>query len=148
MLSAYKPEPIKFENSSRKPVVYIASPFFTLHQLWLIEQIRFNFLGMGLDVISPYHDIGMIQSADSKDCYKICDADLSAIRSSDIVFGVIDGCDSGTIFEIGYATALNKKIILLNENVPLNDLVMFHNKQTLITNDYVTAIYKTLWANL
>lgn len=148
MLSDYSPKSIVLDDSSRKPVVYIASPFFTLPQLWLVEQIRFNLIEMGLHVTSPYHDIGMIQSENSKDCNKVCDADLLAIQSSDIIFGVIDGCDSGTIFEIGYATALNKKIILLNENVPLNDLVMFHNKHTLITNDYVTAIYKTLWASL
>ncbi|WP_455843706.1 PfkB family carbohydrate kinase [Pantoea agglomerans] len=148
MLSDYNPKPIIFEGFSHKPVAYIASPFFTLPQLWLVEQIRFNLLEMGLDVISPYHDIGMLQSEDSKAFNKVCDADLTAIQRSDIVFGIIDGCDSGTIFEIGYATALKKKIILLNENVPLNDLVMFHNKHTVITNDYVTAIYKTLWANL
>lgn len=148
MLNDFKPEPIKLTERTSCPTVYIAGPFFTLPQLWLIEQIRFNLIEMGINVISPYHDIGIIQDENSSSFRDICDLDLEGIKKADIVFGVIDGHDSGTIFELGYATSLDKRIILFSENVANGDLVMFHNENTLIINDYVTAIYKTLWTNV
>lgn len=148
MLNDFKPEPIKVTERTSCPIVYIAGPFFTLPQLWLIEQIRFNLIEMGINVISPYHDIGIIQDESPISFRDICDSDLEGIKKADIVFGVIDGNDSGTIFELGYATSLNKRIILFSENVASGDLVMFHNENTLIINDYVTAIYKTLWTNV
>jgi len=148
MLKEFKPEPIKYIEKSVDPTVYIAGPFFTLSQLWLVEQVRFNLIEMGINVISPYHDIGMIQDEHPNDFHEICKLDLEGIENSDIVFGIVDGHDTGTIFELGYATSLKKRIILYSENVSNSDLVMFHNERTIIVDDYVTAIYKTLWANL
>lgn len=45
-------------SSGWKPNVYLAGPFFTLGQLWLIEQARNDLRDGGLDVFSPYHDVG------------------------------------------------------------------------------------------
>lgn len=148
MLSDYKPVPVELSEKKSKPTVYIAGPFFTLSQLWLVEQIRFNLSEMGLNVISPYHDVGLVENDKETHFREICKLDLDGIKDSDVVFGVIDGNDSGTIFELGYATALNKKLIIFSENIATGDLLMFHNEKTLIINDYVTAIYKTLWASI
>lgn len=149
MLEHYHPKPIALLTSedAKKLTVYIASPFFTLAQLWMVEQIRQNLLEMGMSVISPYHDIGHIDvySASEDDIRDVCEKDLSSIEKSDVIFGVVDGIDAGTIFEIGYANALGKKIVLLSENNSKNDLTMFQSKNIKIIDEYVTAIYKTSW---
>lgn len=55
-LAAFSPSPIKLsqafiEGGNRK--VYLAGPFFTLAQLWLVEQARRNLSDLGLDVFPP-----------------------------------------------------------------------------------------------
>lgn len=148
-LAEFNADPIVKTGNVRNSQVYIASPFFTLPQLWLVEQIKFNLSEMGLNVFSPYHEIGLVsEDNNGQDYVMVCAQDLAAIKNCDIVFAVLDGHDVGTLAEIGHATALNKKIIILSENNKKDDLVMFHNDHTEIINDYVTAIYKTLWATL
>jgi hypothetical protein len=44
--------------SDRRPSVYLAGPFFTLAQLWLIDQARRNLSDLGMSVFSPYHNVG------------------------------------------------------------------------------------------
>ncbi|MBU9837330.1 nucleoside 2-deoxyribosyltransferase [Rahnella sp. L72c] len=152
LLDGYTPKPIKTHEKfkSNSKTVYIASPFFTLSQLWMVEQIRYNLQEMGVKVISPYHDIGLIESFSPTrlEQFNIASQDLSAITRSDIIFGIADGNDPGTIFEIGYAVSLGKKVVLLAENFPENDLTMFYHENIVITHDYVTAIYKTLWTEI
>lgn len=151
VLRDYSPVPIMRESDNLKnTTIYIAGPFFTLSQIWLIEQVRYNLQEMGLQVISPYHDIGVIDpnNATRAEQAEISAQDLNAIVRSDVVFGIADGNDPGTIFEIGYAVSLGKKVILLAENCPKNDLTMFCNENVEITHDYVTAIYKTHWSTL
>ncbi|KAA9000460.1 nucleoside 2-deoxyribosyltransferase [Affinibrenneria salicis] len=141
-LNEYHPKPVIVNNTARAKV-YIAGPIFTLAQLWIIEQLRNNFMDMGLDVFSPYHDVGLINNK-----YDIYDNDITGIEEADIIFAIIDGLDSGTIFEIGFATAKGKKVIIYNENVSEKDLVMFSGENTEIVSDFVTAIYKTIWLSL
>lgn len=62
-----------------------------------------------------------------------------------MVFAILDGLDSGTIFEIGFASAKGKKVIIYNESVDDKDLVMFSGENTFIIKDYVSAIYRTVW---
>lgn len=40
------------------PKVYLAGPFFTLAQRWMIEQARTNLREIGMSVFSPFHDVG------------------------------------------------------------------------------------------
>ncbi|CAM3617283.1 PfkB family carbohydrate kinase [Rahnella victoriana] len=151
VLRDYSPIPVMGESDNLKnTTIYLAGPFFTLSQIWLIEQARYNLQEMGLQVISPYHDIGVIDpnNTSRKEQAEISAQDLNAIVRSDIIFGIADGNDPGTVFEIGYAVSLGKKVILLAENCPKNDLTMFCNENVEITHDYVTAIYKTLWSAL
>jgi nucleoside 2-deoxyribosyltransferase len=120
--------------------VYLAGPFFTLAQLWLIEQARSNLENFGLNVFSPYHDVGH-GSADD-----VVELDLEAIRQSDILFAVGDGLDPGTIYEIGYARARNIPVIVYCENESPDNQKMMVGSGCIISADYVSAIYKTFWA--
>lgn len=121
------------------PMVYLAGPFFTLAQLWLIEQARSNLQQFGLRVFSPYHDVGYGRAED------VVEADLIALRDSDIIFAIGDGLDSGTIFEVGYARARGTPVVVYSENEGREDLKMMEGSGCELSSDYVSAIYRTLW---
>ena len=56
-------------------------------------------------------------SDDRPICRSQSEEDLSGIRNSDVVILLYNGKKgSGMSFEIGYATALNKKVVMLGEN--------------------------------
>lgn len=119
--------------------VYLAGPFFTLGQLWVVEEAKAALEGMGFRVLSPYHDVGH-GSADD-----VVGKDLEFLRQCDVVLAIGDGMDPGTIFEVGYARALDKPVIFYAENEPGEDRKMIEGSQCLISDDFVSAIYLTAW---
>ncbi len=129
----------RYRNQAWRPTVYLAGPFFSLAQLWLVEQARADLIGLGVRVFSPYHDVGHGTADD------VVEKDLDAIRQSDLVLALADGLDSGTLYEIGYARALGKPVIVYTENETEGDLKMMQGSQCILCNDYVSAIYRTLW---
>jgi hypothetical protein len=137
-------DPPKINLSSRylqgyKPLIYLAGPFFSMAQLWLIDQARGNLRNMGMRVFSPFHDVGR-GSADDVVKY-----DLKGIEDCDILLAIGDGLDSGTVYEIGYARAKNKPVVMYAENVSIEDKKMMEGSDCVLCNDYVSAIYKTIW---
>ncbi|WP_447879664.1 PfkB family carbohydrate kinase [Serratia fonticola] len=127
-----------FLNGNHRSV-YLAGPFFTLAQMWLIEQARRNLSDLGLKVFSPYHDVGHGKAED------VVEQDLEGIRNADIIFAVGDGLDAGTIYEVGFARACNIPVVFYAENEADEDKKMMAGSGCILCNDYVTAIYKTLW---
>ena len=142
MLDAFPAKPIQASarwKTGKRLRVYLASPIFTLAQLWLVEQARENLRGFGLEVFSPFHDVGY-GSADD-----VVQLDLEGIHISDLVFAIADGQDSGTIYEIGYARARGKPVVVYCENESSEDLKMLEGSGCLICKDYVSSIYRALW---
>lgn len=142
LLAGFKPNPLQPSARYRDgyaPKVYLAGPFFTLAELWMVGQARRDLLAMGLDVFSPYHDVGL-GSADD-----VVEKDLEGVRDCDVLFAIGDGLDSGTIYEIGYARALNKPVVFYAENESEQDKKMMEGSDCRITDDYVSAIYQTVW---
>lgn len=119
--------------------VYLAGPFFDLAQVWMVQQARSNLLEMGLRVFSPYHDIGLGSAED------VVSKDLEGIAASDIVLALTDGLDAGTIYEIGYARALDRPVIVYSERHKGESLKMMEGSGCIICSDYTTALYATLW---
>lgn len=119
--------------------VYLAGPFFTLSQLWLIEEARQNLMDMGLEVFSPYHDVGHGSAED------VVGLDLQAIKDCDVMFAISDGLDSGTMYETGFARAIGKSVVVYSEIETKDNLKMMAGSECEMCSDYVTAIYKTLW---
>lgn len=141
-LTQFNPKPITVSErfaAGWRPTVYLAGPFFTLAQLWLVEQARDNLRSMGLTVFSPYHDVGLGSAED------VVLADLEGIKNSDLVFAIGDGLDSGTIYEIGYARALNTPVVVYCENESEENKKMMEGSGCILAKDYVGAIYQTLW---
>ena len=142
LLAAYSPAKVVPSTaflSGRQPLVYLAGPFFSLAQLWIIEQARYSLVCMGLRVFSPYHEIG-IDSAE-----KVVPADLAAIHDADLIFAIGDGMDPGTIYEIGYGRAKGKPVVLYCENESEERKKMMQGSGCVLCDDYVSAIYQALW---
>ena len=120
--------------------VYLAGPFFNMSQLWLINEARSALRGLGLKVFSPYHDVGIGQGKD------VAPKDIEALLKSRAVFAVIDGGDTGTIFETGYARAHAKPVIALSQSTPEEPLKMISGTGCEVVSDFVSAIYRVAWA--
>lgn len=119
--------------------VYLAGPFFNLQQRRLIEEVLAILESAKLKVISPLHDIGRGSAK------VVARADLDALRSCDRVFAILEGCDPGTLFEVGYARAKGIPVFAYTETVTDENLTMFIGSGCHVFSDLVTAIYRTKW---
>ncbi len=126
----------------QSPLVYLAGPFFSLGQLWVVEEIRALLLEMGLRVFSPVHDVGYGPAEE------VVQKDLDAVHQCDLMLAIGDGLDAGTIYEIGYARALKKPVVLYVENESEEDQKMMAGSGCIISKDFVTSIYQTYWQTI
>ncbi len=127
-------------SSAPKPItVYLAGPFFSMMERWLIEQSREALNQQGMKVFSPLHDVG-IGGADD-----VVPKDLAAIESCDVLFALLDHLDSGTLFEVGYARSIGKPVVGFCQNETPESLKMLSGSGCVIFDDFVTAIYHTKW---
>lgn len=122
-----------------KGQIYLAGPFFTFAQRWLIDQIRKAFMNMQLKVFSPLHDVGYGHPFD------VVEKDLIALNECSIVFAVLDGLDAGTLFEVGYAVSKDIAVIGYVQNESIESLTMLSGTNCAIESDLTTAIYKSYW---
>lgn len=135
-------QPASLEALQPKPasqLVYLAGPFFTMAERWLINELRDKLLEFGNRVFSPLHDVG------TGTPHQVVGPDIAGIRQADVVLAVATGLDAGTIFEIGFARALEKRVVVLAENTTEHDLTMLIGTDCEITNDFTTAVYRTSW---
>lgn len=129
----------KSKDLSNKQV-YLASPFFSIAELVMVDKIRDAFLEFGIKVFSPFHDIGL------GDDVSIARQDVEGINNSDIIFCVFDNLDSGTLIESGYSLARNKKIIGYHRTCDESKFLMLKPGEIKIFNNLTTAIYHTIWS--
>lgn len=132
--------PGKFPLQSKQ--VYLAGPFFTIAQRWLIEQSLACLKEQGFLVFSPLHDVGYGPAS------KVVPADLKALNDSNIVFAVIDGLDAGTLFEVGYARSIGKPVVAFVQNETEGSLKMLAGSGCEIVNDFASAIYQAAWMGM
>jgi hypothetical protein len=124
---------------SRGGLAYLAGPFFTLGQRWLIDEARRGLQELGLKVFSPVHDVGRGEAQ------MVAPADIAALEQCDVVFAILDGLDSGTLFEVGYARAKGKSVYALAQAVSIEDLKMIEGSDCRVYDDFVTALHHTAW---
>lgn len=133
--------PLKLDRKKSK--IYIAGPFFTMAELWLVEQATMAFRSLGVDYFSPYHEVGLIGDKPSRE---IVDADLKGLNGCKAVFAILDGCDPGTIFEVGYAVRKKIPVVALSQNPKEGDQTMIKGSdRCVISNDFASAIYRAVW---
>jgi nucleoside 2-deoxyribosyltransferase len=96
--------------------------------------------GQGIEVISPLHDIGEGPTE------LVVPADLAALRRSTAVLALLDGEDSGTLFEVGFARALGKPVIGYAEHPDAEALKMVAGSGCQLFDDVASAIYSLVWS--
>jgi nucleoside 2-deoxyribosyltransferase len=141
-LKDYAPQPVQPSSAfiaGNKRQIYLAGPFFDLSQVWMVEEARRNLIESGLKVFSPFHDIGL---GSAQDVVKL---DLEAIETSDLLFAIVDGLDAGTLYEIGYARAKGKPVVVYTERASEESLKMMEGSDCLVCRNYTTALYTALW---
>jgi nucleoside 2-deoxyribosyltransferase len=132
------------ENISGFPVtqskkVYLAGPFFTLPQLWLVSEARRALQDAGFQVFSPLHDVG------TGTAEEVAPEDLIGLDECDVIFAICDGLDSGTVFEIGYAVSRQKPVVCFVQNESEENLKMLAGTGCMLVPDFTTAVYETVW---
>jgi len=137
-LDDWNPSTIIRKNYQQKKV-YLAGPFFTMSDRWLINEFRDALLSMNIMVFSPLHDVGIGTFEE------VVAPDLKGLEESDIVLAIVNGLDSGTLFEIGYAKALGKPVIAFSEEDCEKSLTMLYGTNCKILNDFTTTIYHLIW---
>ena len=125
--------------STQPNKIYLAGPFFTQAERWMITECLLKLSEFGNEVFSPYHHIGLGPANE------VVPQDIAALKWCDVVFAVLDGFDPGTVFEVGYAKALGKKVIGLVTNTRPHDLTMFEGTNCEITSDFTSAVYRASW---
>lgn len=141
------PSPMQAELAKieRTPVsvipgrVYLAGPFFNLAQRWMIDEARRGLTEMGLDVFSPVHDVG------PGPAWEVAPKDLEALDGCDRVFALLDGVDTGTVFEVGYARAKGIPVYTFAQSVSEEDMKMVVGSGCKVFYDFVTAVHQCAW---
>lgn len=136
----FHPDPVMSKDPFLQKQVYLAAPFFTMPQRRIVEESRKHLADQGFKVFSPFHDVGYGTASE------VVPADVKGVRQSDVLFAIVDGLDPGTLFEIGYARALDKPVIAFVQNESENALKMLEGSDCEIVGDFVSAIYRTTWA--
>jgi nucleoside 2-deoxyribosyltransferase len=120
--------------------VYLAGPFFTFAQKWLINEVMSNLHHLGMRVFSPLHEVGIGEPGSD-----VAKQDLKGLDECKIVFAILDGLDPGTLVEVGYALKMKIPVIAYVENEADTDLTMLIGTGCVIEKDLTTALYKCLW---
>ncbi|MGO9791650.1 MAG: PfkB family carbohydrate kinase [Solirubrobacteraceae bacterium] len=120
--------------------VYLAGPFFDLGQRWLVNLVRDNLRGLGGEVFSPMHDVGVGDD--------IATADLAGLDDCTAVLALLDHSDVGTVFEVGWARRQGKPVIGYAERPDPEGLKMLRGTQVEMHNDLSTAVYRALWTSM
>lgn len=144
-LASFSPQPLDLrrrDELNKIPKVYLAGPFFNLPQRWMVDQARIKLREFGLSTFSPWHDVGPGPAA------AVVPKDLQGIRDCDLLFAIVDGLDPGTIYEVGYARALGKGVVVYSESESEEDKKMMSGSGCQLYSDFSTSIYASLWTAL
>jgi Nucleoside 2-deoxyribosyltransferase/pfkB family carbohydrate kinase len=134
-----KPIQIKKRKIFNKKPIYLAGPFFDISQLWFVNEVLAKLSKFGLKVFSPFHDVKLIDNV------SVAKEDIESLKNSSLLFAILDGSDSGTLFEIGYARALNIPVIVYASSIKDKRLTMLEGTGCKIYTDLSTALYHTYW---
>ncbi|MED3682027.1 nucleoside 2-deoxyribosyltransferase [Bacillus thuringiensis] len=99
--------------------LYLAGPFFNEEQVALLEKLERILFNKGLNVFSPRKHMSKLPFGTFQWQNENFIIDANALQYSDIILAVYNDQDPGTMWEVGYAWAIKKIIIIFNtkENV-------------------------------
>lgn len=103
----------EYDNDGRLRV-YLAGPFFNEEQIERINYIEELLDKLNFDVFSPRQASKITPNATKQDMIDTFEGNVSHINGADFVLAILDGNDSGTLFECGYAYE-KKNVLYFNE---------------------------------
>jgi pfkB family carbohydrate kinase/Nucleoside 2-deoxyribosyltransferase len=121
------------------PLVYLAGPFFTLADRWLVENCRSILIGLGAQVFSPLHDVG--PGGD-----EVASRDLEGLDRAQAVFALLDGWDPGTVYEVGWAHRKGLPVVGFLQGPSHEGTKMLVGAGAELHKDLSSALYRVVWA--
>jgi hypothetical protein len=121
------------------PLVYLAAPFFTLADRWLVETCRSVLTGLGAQVFSPLHDVG--PGGD-----EVAARDLEGLDRAHSVFALLDGWDPGTVYEVGWAHRKGLPVVGFLQGPSHEGTKMLVGTGAELHDDLSSALYRAVWA--
>ena len=119
--------------------LYLASPFFNDEQVEREERIKKKLRDLGITVLSPKEFCFCPPDASDELREKVFADNINHINEADAVFAITNGKDMGTIFEAGYAYAINKPIIYFCEGLSGQfNLMLAQSGRIVLTDDSFT----------
>lgn len=88
---------------------YIAAPWFTPEQMNLLELVKDTVVQLDIDIFSP-KDENMYTPGETS-AIDVLLGNCNAIEFSDLIVVITNGKDVGTMWEAGYAFAIDRPII-------------------------------------
>ncbi|MHB8380622.1 MAG: PfkB family carbohydrate kinase [Acidimicrobiales bacterium] len=129
----------ELEIPEEPPVIYLASPFFALSERWLVELCRDVLLGLGAEVFSPFHSVGV--GGD-----EVAEMDLAGLDRADAVLAILDGWDPGTLYEVGWAHRKGLPVVGFLNSTNDSRSKMPVGAGAEIHRDLSSALYRVVWA--
>ena len=118
--------------------IYLASPFFNTEELGRMEIITNILRDKGLEVFAPFENQNKHLEFGSMEWRKATfKSDVDAIDECDVMVAI--NCegnydDAGTMWEIGYAYATKKPVVLFNNTEKTINLMIADSLHSLITS--------------
>lgn len=133
--------PVKADKKLSSPI-YLAGPFFTLADKLMLKEIKYAFHSMDVPIFSPIDEVG---TGTPSYVYR---GDIEGLENCSAVFANICGLDTGTIYEIGYARAIGKPVVLFAQDCKDKDLTMLRGGGCEVYSDFTSAVYNCVWEAL
>jgi len=145
VLAGVTPHKIPVGSDGRpEGMVYIAGPLFNFQQRWFIEEVKRCLEENGVRTFSPFHAVGTKGKPE-----EIAKADIDGLLECSAVFGIVDGLDAGTMFEIGYAVAHDIPVFAFAQCTSDSDVLMVAGSPGCrVYRDFPTAVYHAAWKAL
>jgi hypothetical protein len=120
------------------PMVYLAGPFFTLGERWLVDLVRDALWAQGVQVFSPFHDVGLGDES-------VAIADIEGLKRCSSVIALLDHSDFGTVYETGWAERGGIPVVGYASRPDKEGAKMLLGLGGELHSDLSTAVYRAAW---
>ena len=96
-------------------------------------------MGLGSTVFSPLHNVGT--GGD-----EVAAMDLAGLEGCNAVFALLDGWDSGTVYEVGWAHRHGLPVVGFRNSPDDPGTKMLVGSGAEIHDDLASALYRVVWA--
>lgn len=120
------------------PMVYLAGPFFTLGERWLVDLVRDALWAQGVQVFSPFHDVGPGDES-------VAIADIEGLKQCGSVIALLDNSDFGTVYETGWAERDGIPVVGYASRPDKEGAKMLTGLGGELHDDLSTAVYRAAW---